>query len=147
MKSRFIQGVEVINVCEVIKAIYGEGYWTLPLKDRPSYSDRCKAVAKWAAENGADIYAEDRQDYSETRAAFRAWKSGFRRVVVEDLSLPWAVPWIACVLFQQRKGILCPGNCLLFLNRATWPLHEGVGLPRLSPRDVGGCHLHAHADG
>ena len=58
----------------------------MPWGTQPSFDVSRAAVAAWAAEHGADMYAEDRGDFSVVKAAFAAERKGLRRVVVEDLS-------------------------------------------------------------
>lgn len=84
MTSQRIEGVEVVDVCTLLRELYGEAFFKIP---RPvSYSERCEAIEKWCRENGAWFYQADREDFSRTAAAFQTLRKGLRRVVVEDLS-------------------------------------------------------------
>ena len=77
--------VDIINITQVVNLVCPE-YFNYKNPARPSYQDMQALVAAWAVEHGADTYSADREDFSNTRAAYRAYEKGLRRVVVEDLS-------------------------------------------------------------
>lgn len=86
-KVRFIEGVQVINICDLIDAIFGEGAsW-----GSVDYDVVSAAVQKWCRQHGAHYYAEERWDadgmlFSYWKGAYQAKRYGFRIVVCEDLS-------------------------------------------------------------
>jgi hypothetical protein len=77
--------VEIIQIGQVVDLICPE-YFQFKSPHRMTYEDMQAKVAAWAAEHSADVYSADREYFSNTTAAHRAYEKGFRRVVVEDLS-------------------------------------------------------------
>lgn len=75
--------VKVINVCDLMDVLVPG--WSGEF-GAAAYSKAGAAVMAWVNAHGAHYYAADREDFSQTCAAFEAERAGKRVVVVEDLS-------------------------------------------------------------
>ncbi len=83
LKSKTVDGIKCVNICDVLEVLYGKGYWTDYTR---SYRETRTKVAEWAAANDATMYEADRENFSFIWAAAKAREEGKSAVVCEDLS-------------------------------------------------------------
>ena len=81
-----LDGVDVINICDLIPVLFGSDWCQRYIEGKFTYADQMKAVRSWCRDNNAHFYARGREEFNKYEAAEEALEKGLCVVVVEDLS-------------------------------------------------------------